>query len=138
MGVPHFTELRAWQLSNRLRIEVYRFTGIPPATEDRRFCDDVRASSRSICANISEGFGRFTHGEFAHFVNIARGSLSETQDHLVVAGERNYVSTQKFEELWELSIEAMRAVNGLYSYLTNSPTPKRGRERNRKTPTGPH
>jgi four helix bundle protein len=123
MGVSHFTDLRAWQLAHRLRIEIFRFTRVAPAAQDRRFCDDITASSASVCSNISEGFGRYVHGEFAHFVTIARGSLTETQDHLVDAKGRRYLKREKFEELWSLSTEALRSVNGLLTYLRTNPTP---------------
>jgi four helix bundle protein len=123
MGVKHFTELRAWQLANSLKIEVYRFTDVPPAVQDRRFCDDIRASSASVCANLSEGFGRYTHGEFAHFVVIARGSLAETQDHMLDAQDRRYLVPESFAQMWALSVDAMRAVSGLLTYLRTHPTP---------------
>lgn len=123
VGVRHFTELRAWQLANRLRIEVCRFAGVPPAVYDRRFCDDIRASSASVCANISEGFGRYTHAEFAHFVVIARGSLAETQDHLLDAQDRRYLNPETFAQMWRLSVDAMRSVSGLLTYLRTHPTP---------------
>ena len=123
MGVTHFTELHAWQHADRLRIEIFRFTSVLPAAHDRRFCDDIRASSASVCSNISEGFGRYVHGEFAHFVTIARGSLAETQDHLLDAKGRRYLTPEKFEEIWSLSLEAMRCVNGLLTYLRTCRTP---------------
>ncbi len=123
MGVRHFTELRAWQLANDLRTEVYRFTAVPPAARDRRFCDDVTAACRSVCSNIAEGFGRYSHPEFAHFLNVARGSLSEIQDHLLVARAGRYVSSKKFDELWQLSVDALKRVTALWTYLKRSPRP---------------
>jgi four helix bundle protein len=117
MGVAHFTDLRAWQLANRLRIEIFQFTRLPPAVHDRRFCDDITAASASVCSNIAEGFGRYVHAEFAHFVTIARGSLTETQDHLLDAKARRYLKPEKFEELWSLSVDALRSVSGLSKYL---------------------
>ena len=124
MGVAHFTELRAWQLANRLRIEIFELVSVEPAVRDRRFCDDITASAASVCANIAEGFGRYLHADFARFVTIARGSLAETQDHLLDAKARRYLTAQKFEELWSLSIEAMRCVNGLLTYLRRHRTPR--------------
>ncbi len=123
VGVTHFTELRAWQLSNQLRIEVFRFSENPPAVYDRRFCNDMRASSDSVCANISEGFGRYTHREFSHFLVIARGSLAETQDHLLNAKNRKYVKAGEFEGLWRISLDAMRALTALLTYVRTHPTP---------------
>ncbi len=123
MGAKHFTELRAWQLANRPKNEIYRFTNVPPAVHDRRFCDDIRASSASVCSNISEGFGRYTHGEFAQFVTIARGSLSETQNHLLDAQDRRYLTPEKSKELLSLAEDAMQSVGGLLKYLRTHPTP---------------
>lgn len=123
MGVRHFTELRAWQIANRLRIEGCRVVGVPPAVHDRRFCDDIKASAASVCANISEGFGRYAHAEFARFVVIARGSLAETQDHLLDAQDRHSVKPEAFAQMWSLSEDAMRAVSGLLTYLRTHPTP---------------
>ena len=135
MGVRHFTELRAWQLADRLRTEVYRFTGVPPAVNDRRFCEDIRASSASVCANIAEGFGRYTHREFAGFVTIARGSLSETQDHLISAQGRRYLTPENFAALWSLSEDAMRAATGLFTYLKSHPRPSGAPDPDRSTPS---
>jgi four helix bundle protein len=126
MGAKHFTELRAWQLANRLKTELYRFTSVPPAVHDRRFCDDIRASSASVCSNISEGFGRYTHGEFAQFVTIARGSLSETENHLLDSRDRRYLGAEKLKELLSLCSDAMQSVSGLLTYLRTHPTPLAG------------
>jgi four helix bundle protein len=134
VGVRHFTELRAWQLADRLRTEVYRFTSVPPAVHDRRFCADIRASSTSVCANIAEGFGRYTHREFAGFLTIARGSLSETQDHLINARDRRYLTPEKSAKLWGVSEDAMRAVTGLFTYLRTHPRPSGQTDASRSTP----
>jgi four helix bundle protein len=123
MGVKHFTELRAWQLANRLKIEIYGFTGVAPTVHDFRFCDDIKSSIASVCSNTSEGFGRYRHKEFAHFVVIARGSLAEAQNHLIDARDRKYVDDAKFTELWNLSLDAMASLTGLLTYLQRSLSP---------------
>ena len=123
MGVAHFTELHAWQLANRLRIAIFDSVNAAPAARDRRFCDDLTAAAASVCANLSEGFGRYVHADFARFVTIARGSLAETQDHLLDAKARRYLTSEKFDELWSLSMETMRCVNGLLTYLRTHRTP---------------
>ncbi len=117
MGVKHFTDLRAWQLANRLKIEIYAFTSAPPALKDFKFCDDIKSAIASVCSNTSEGFGRYSHKEFAHFVVIARGSLSETQNHLIDAVDRKYLDETKFTELWALSLDTMAALTGLLTHL---------------------
>ncbi len=70
----------------------------------------------------ADRFGRYTHAEFARFLTIARGSLSETQDHLIDAKDQGF-SARKFDELWNLSNDGMRLVSSLLSYLRTHPTP---------------
>ncbi len=123
MGVKHFTELRAWQCANRLKKEIYSFTNRPPALDHRRFCDDVNAAINSVCSNTAEGFGRDSHKEVAHFVLIARGSLAETQNHLIDAHDRGYIDDTKFASLWRLSLDAMALLTGLLTYLQHSLSP---------------
>jgi four helix bundle protein len=59
-------------------------------------------------ANIAEGFGRRSDKEFANFLNIAHGSVSEVQSHLYVALDLNYVAESSFGELYELLDEISR------------------------------
>jgi four helix bundle protein len=47
---------------------------------DGDFCGQARRAANSACRNLAEGFWRYSHREFAHFVNIARGSLGELLD----------------------------------------------------------
>ena len=62
------------------------FTDKPRVARDFDFCRQIRKSSSSAPANMSEGFGRFWPGEFAHKLRIAMGELHETQDHLEDGG----------------------------------------------------
>jgi hypothetical protein len=75
MGASHFSDLDCWRLADELKAAVYEIIATPQVMQDRDFCHDIRRSSRSAPANISEGFGRFTHREFAllvHCSSIAR------------------------------------------------------------------
>src|SRR5437773_12347900 len=90
MVARHFKELVCWQLSDELKNEVYAFTARSPASRDRDFCEDIRDSARSASSNISEGFGRYKHDDFANFLSIARASLMETQNHLTHARDQQY------------------------------------------------
>ena len=106
-----------WQLARELKCEVYAFTDKLPAKKDRNFCDDIRASSRSGPANIAEGFGRETHRDFAHFLSIARASLTETDNHLQDALDCRYVSETEHERLSTLARRALITTTRLQSYL---------------------
>jgi four helix bundle protein len=121
MGARHFRELACWQLARELKSEVYAFTDRIPASRDRDFCEDIRASSRSVSSNIAEGFGRQTHREFARFLSIARGSLQETDNHLQDAFDCHYVSASDFARLSDLTRRALVTTTRLQSYLLRTP-----------------
>jgi four helix bundle protein len=100
-----------------------------PAKHDRNFCQDTRASARSAPSNISEGFGRETHRDFAHFLSIARVSLIET-DHLQDALDCRHISATEHTRLSSLATRALIATTRLQSYLRRTPDKRRaGRHR---------
>lgn len=77
----HFRDLDCWQLAHELTLDTYRFVEATNAKKDLRFRDQIKDAAASAPRNIAEGFGRRTHREFAHYLDIARGSLMECQNH---------------------------------------------------------
>src|SRR5215813_10974699 len=63
-----------------------------PQKEDYYLKTQVLRSSRSITANITEGFGRFHYQENIQFCRQARGSLDETLEHMITAYDEEYLS----------------------------------------------
>jgi four helix bundle protein len=116
-GVRHFRELECWQLSRQLKVEIYAIAEEPAVKKDFRFYADMRAAAASAPKNIAEGFARRTHPEFARFLDIARGSIAECQNHLLDAVDRRYISEERCEELTTLANRAAGAVAGLQRYL---------------------
>ena len=84
-----------------------------PAARDFRFRDDIRASAGSAPSNIAEGFGRFRPRPFVQFLEYAKASLEETQDHLIEAKTRELIDASLFSRLWNLSKAAERATTNL-------------------------
>jgi four helix bundle protein len=132
MGARHFTELECWQLANDLRKEVLAFTAKSPAVHERNFCDDIRRSARSAPSNVAEGFGRYTHREFAHFLSVAHASLVETENHLIDAHDSRYLTGAEWTRLTDLAHRAQKATSGLRTYLLATPDRKSGAPRRPK------
>ncbi|MBI4203634.1 MAG: four helix bundle protein [Betaproteobacteria bacterium] len=116
-GARHFRELVCWKLACELKIALYSFVERPQVQRDFRFCSQVRDAAASAPRNIAEGFGRRTHADFAHFLDVARASLGECQNHLQDAVDRGYLSGDDFETLNTLAERACGAVAGLQRYL---------------------
>ena len=49
-------------------------------------------------ANIAEGQGRHSNKEFANFLNIAHGSVAETQSHIYIALDLGYLDQSNFQK----------------------------------------
>src|SRR5207245_8127047 len=81
------------------------------------FCRQIRKSSSSAPRNMSEGFGRFWPGEFAHKMHIAIGELEETQDHVDKAFEQKYIDDDAHLEMYGLADRAIGAAVKFVEYL---------------------
>lgn len=113
----HFTELIAWQKSHKYVLNIYKTLKLFPANEDYGLASQLRRSSVSITSNIAEGFDRASNKDFAHFLIIARASLSESQNQLIVARDLGYITKADFEVLKEDSIVAHKIINSLIKSL---------------------
>lgn len=112
-----FTELEVWKKARAFKKEVEALSKTFPADEKYRLCDQIIRSVRSINANIAEGHGRFTFKDQLHFCVQARGSLSETLNHLIDAFDASYISQSQLSEFKNKADEVGRLLNGYISYL---------------------
>jgi len=71
--------------------------------------------------NIAEGFGRKTDGDFAHFLDVARGSALEVESLLYVARDLEYIQETEFDKIYKLSEETVSLISGLTAYLRKQP-----------------
>lgn len=111
--ITSFTSLRAWQEAHKLTLTIYKELKKFPEYEKFGLCDQIRRSSSSISANISEGFSRRTEKDKIHFYYIALGSLTETQNHLLVARDLKYIDEDYFKETANQTILTSKLINGL-------------------------
>ena len=74
-----FEDLKVFQRAYAVSLEVHRMSLVFPKIEQRALGDQIRRASKSICANIAEGFGkqRQSAAEFKRFLMVAMGSADE-------------------------------------------------------------
>lgn len=87
-----FEDLNIYKKSCKIRIEIFELVKGFPKEEKFRLADQMIRSTRKCPANIAEGHGRFHLQENIQYNRIARGSLTETIDHLNVALECAYIN----------------------------------------------
>ena len=112
-----FETLECYKLASSLRREVSKFCKKLPKEETYNLKDQISRSSRSVTANIAEGYGRHHHQENIQFCRMSRGSLSETLDHLNVALDDEYLTEEKYLVLRAQLEETWKVLNGYIAYL---------------------
>ena len=113
-------DIQVWQKARELTRKIYEVTANGEFAHDYGLKGQIQRASVSIMANIAEGFGRRSDKEFANFLNIAHGSVSEVQSHLYVALDLSYLSTSSFTELDGLRDEVSRMSLVLAQHLRRS------------------
>lgn len=93
--MQHFTELKVWQRSHALVLNLYRLTSRFPAEERFGLTSQLRRAAASVPTNIAEGAKRTGRQDYARFLNIAQGSLAETEYLLMLGRDLGYLATEK-------------------------------------------
>jgi four helix bundle protein len=88
---PHY-RLEAWKESMALVRKVYELTQSLPVSETYGLKAQMRRAAVSIPSNIAEGAARTGAKEFAQFLNIAKGSLSELETQILIARDLGYAT----------------------------------------------
>ncbi len=112
-----FRELEVWKEARELRKTISSVVKTFPEYEKYKLTDQLLRASRSITANISEGYGRFHYQENIQFCRQARGSLMECLDHFICAEDEKYISQNTFREVEMHYSKILKMLNGYISYL---------------------
>ena len=103
-----FKELRVWSKAHELTMLVYKLTRAFPRDEVYGLTSQVRRSAASVGANIAEGCGRHSDGEMRRFLQIARGSASETEYHLLLAKDLGFLQEVEFHAAEQAVVAVQR------------------------------
>lgn len=115
--MKNFKELVVWQKAHRMTLDVYNATRGFPKEELYGLTSQLRRSAASIGANIAEGSGRRSTNEICRFLQIARGSASETEYHLLLARDLNFLREEDFRTLLRQADEVQRMLTALIQSL---------------------
>jgi len=92
--LQRFTELKVWQQSHALALEVYRLTRSFPSEERFGLASQLRRAVLSVPTNIVEGSKRSSRQDYARFLNVAEGSLAETEYLIIFSRDIGYVTAE--------------------------------------------
>lgn len=94
-----FKDLKVWQKAHALVLEIYKASAEFPKEEVYGLTSQIRRAAMSIPANIAEGRGRAVDGDLRRFIQIALGSASELEYHLILSKDLHYLDEQTTEKL---------------------------------------
>lgn len=115
--IRSFEDLEVWQEAHKLTLEIYKITRKFPKGEQYGLASQLKRSASSIAANIAEGHSRDTTKEFVKFLFNARGSIAETESHLVLARDLKYITEGEFQGLRKRYKVLGKRTNALISSL---------------------
>ncbi len=112
-----FRKQKVWQKSHCLTLEVYKATKSFPKEELYGLTGQIRRACASIPANIAEGCGRDGDAELARFFQIAKGSASELEYHLLLSHDLGFLNDVDYEHLNKQTIELKQMLTSFIKKL---------------------
>jgi four helix bundle protein len=94
-----FRQLAIWQRSHQLTLAIYKLTRTFPSDERYGVTAQLRRAIASVPANIAEGCGRDSEPELKRFLDIAHGSASEADYHLLLSADLQYLTDEEYRPL---------------------------------------
>ena len=111
--MANYKNLIAWQKSHEMALSVYKISENFPKKEMFGLTSQIRRACLSVPTNTVEGYNRKSKKEFAHFIDIALGSLAETQYLIEFAVAIGYIGEGDLNETHGLIDEAGKLLWGL-------------------------
>src|SRR5688500_5793274 len=110
MAYQSFEDLEVWQRGCRLTVDIFNAFA---TCKNFSFKDQVQRSALSVPSNVAEGSERGSTKDFAHFLNIAKGSCGELRTQLYIARKLDLLPKLAFEGLIRESKELSAMLEGL-------------------------
>src|SRR5436190_712749 len=112
-----FETLRVWQEAREFRKKISTLTKNFLSEEKYKLTDQILRPSRSVHANIAEGYGKYHYQENIQACRHARGSLMETLDHLICANDEKYIDENTLKDFRTHYELILKLLNGYITYL---------------------
>jgi four helix bundle protein len=116
--VESYRDLIVWQQAIDLAVETYSLTKNWPKSEPYGLTSQARRAATSIAANIAEGYGRDSTGNYQQFLRVAQGSLKEFETHLIIAGRIGIAQQSTVDQLLHRADSIGRMLRALIRKLS--------------------
>ena len=117
MEIKTFKDLKVWQKSYSLVLEIYKATKNFPSEEKFGLTSQIRRAAVSIPSNIAEGYARRYLKQYIQFLYIAYSSGAELETQLMLSKDLEYLMEERFRNLIEKYYEVERMLMALIKSL---------------------
>lgn len=117
--IRDFKDLIIWQKGMDIAEKCYLLTKHFSAEERYGMIQQIRRASSSIPANIAEGYGRRSAGDYKRFLNIAQGSVNELETHLILSARVGLCKENEIQSLIDSLKEESRMIISIIHKLNN-------------------
>jgi four helix bundle protein len=111
--MQRFTDLKVWKRSHALVLELHKLSSKFPGDERFGLTSQLRRAAASVPTNIAEGSKRRSDQDYARFLNVAEGSLAETEYLMILSRDLGYLTTEVLREPLEEISHIARMLNAL-------------------------
>ena len=118
--IRYYRDLKSWQKAMDLAVESYRLSARLPRRETYGLISQITRAASSVPANIAEGNGRFTRGEYLNHLSAAHGSVTELETHVQLATRLDFLTLGACEGFLEHSAEVAAMLLALRKRLRES------------------
>lgn len=100
MKISKHTDLIVYQMAFKAALQIYELTKTFPKEEKYSLTDQIRRSSRSVCANLAEAFRKRKYPKaFIAKLSDSEGEAAETQVWLEFSYNHKYISKANYDKL---------------------------------------
>jgi four helix bundle protein len=119
MAYQSFEDLEVWQRGCRLCVNIFK--SFRPCKEFT-LKDQIQRAALSLPSNVAEGAERGSNKDFAHFLNIAKGSCGELRTQLYIARKLEFIMKSDFDQLVAESRQLSAMLEGLRRSVLTRPS----------------
>ena len=113
-----FKKLAVWQKARKLTVATIKACGDISGNIGSLVRNQLVRAIMSVPANIAEGSAKQSDREFARFVRISLGSVSESEYHLIIASDLDLIDTKDFASLSAQIEDVRKMLTGLAKRLS--------------------
>ncbi len=115
-----YKQLKVWEKAHLLTRDLYRVTKAFPSDERYGLTGQIRRAASSVGANIAEGCGLGSVAELKKHCQIAMGSATELDYHLLLAHDLGYLDDIAYEVLAIQTVEVQKMLSSFIVRLRGS------------------